>query len=160
MYSLFGRHISFSLFMSINFNIIHKCVSIHNTNAYLVLNDSHKYFHIAAIFVLSFMITYVFFDLSQELHSVCIYVCIYMWAHTYRQTLMQFCLHASIHTYVHACLHSSIFRVMYLCLHTCIHNADSCMSPYIHTCTYIYSYTYNHACVPSYMYLDTFRHID
>ena len=36
-----------------NFEIIHTCASIQNTNAYEVLSDSHKYFHLAAIFVLS-----------------------------------------------------------------------------------------------------------
>ena len=34
MYSLFGRHISFSLFMAIIFNIMYTYESIHNTNAY------------------------------------------------------------------------------------------------------------------------------
>ena len=63
MYSPFGRHISFSLSTAINFNIIHTCVSIHNTNASKVLSDSHKYFHLTVIFVLlTSMITYVFFD--------------------------------------------------------------------------------------------------
>ena len=54
VYSLFDRHISFSLFMSINFNIIHILVSINNTNAY-VLRDSHKYIHSAFIFVHSYL---------------------------------------------------------------------------------------------------------
>ena len=35
MFSLFGKHISFSFFIQINFNIIHICASIHSTNAYL-----------------------------------------------------------------------------------------------------------------------------
>ena len=34
MYSLFGKHISFSLFIQINFKIIHTYVSIHSTNTY------------------------------------------------------------------------------------------------------------------------------
>ena len=34
MYSWFGRHIYFSLFMLINFNIILTCVSLHSTNIY------------------------------------------------------------------------------------------------------------------------------
>ena len=51
MYSLFGRHISFSLFRPINLTL-YTCVSIHNINAYSVLSDSHRYFHLASIFVL------------------------------------------------------------------------------------------------------------
>ena len=71
MYDAFGNHIVlsylchlcipcladrflFPLFMPINFNIIHTCISVHNTNAYLVLCDSHKYFHLAAVFDLSY----------------------------------------------------------------------------------------------------------
>ena len=44
MYSLFGRHISFSSFMPISFEIVHTCVSVQNTYAHEVLCDSHKYF--------------------------------------------------------------------------------------------------------------------
>ena len=44
VYSLFGRHISCSLFMPIPFEIVNKCIFIQNTNVHKVLGDSHKYF--------------------------------------------------------------------------------------------------------------------
>ena len=37
--------------MPLTFEMIHTCVSIPNTNADKVLSQSHKYFHLAAIFV-------------------------------------------------------------------------------------------------------------
>ena len=45
VYSLFGRHIAFSLCMPTTFKIIHICLSIHNTNAYEMLRYSYKYVH-------------------------------------------------------------------------------------------------------------------
>ena len=38
----------FPSFMPITFEIIHKCVSIQNTNAHEVLNDSHNISHLYA----------------------------------------------------------------------------------------------------------------
>ena len=39
--------------MPLTFEILCKCVSVHSTNAYYELSDSHRYFHLVAIFVLS-----------------------------------------------------------------------------------------------------------
>ena len=50
MYSLFGRLISFPLFMLITFQSIHTCVSILTTNAYSMLSYSHKHIHLLTIF--------------------------------------------------------------------------------------------------------------
>ena len=109
MYSLFGRHISSFLFMPINFNIIHTCVSIHNTKAYSMLGDSHKYFHLAAIivFFFTFVIPYVFFDWKtngQKLHSVCMHM--YVW--TYIHTVQPISIHANISAYIHQSTHGDI----------------------------------------------------
>ena len=61
MYSLFGRHISFSSFTPITFEIIHTCVSIQNTNAHEFLSDSHKYFtFVSHTCSFTSMIPYVF----------------------------------------------------------------------------------------------------
>ena len=43
MYSLFSRHISFSLFIQKIFETVHICASVHNTNPNEVFSDSHKY---------------------------------------------------------------------------------------------------------------------
>ena len=115
MYSWFIRHISFSLFMPINFNIIHTYVSIHDTSAYWVLSNSYKYFYFGSHICLFIpMITYVFYDWKtycQELHSVCMYVHIYI------------CAHKDIHL----CSSAYIWPSMHAYLHT-----DSCMYVYIH----------------------------
>ena len=42
--SLFGRHISLSVFMPMISEILHTSVCIQNTYAHQVLSDSHKYF--------------------------------------------------------------------------------------------------------------------
>ena len=52
-YSLFGRYIYFSLFISITFEIEQTGVCIQNTNAHEVFSDSQKYFtfviHISSV---------------------------------------------------------------------------------------------------------------
>ena len=114
MYSWFGRHISFSLFMSINFNITHIYVSVHNTNAYLVLSDSHSYFHLAAIFVLLHLWSLMYSMIGRHIARnfilcACIYIYIYIYIYA--------------HLYIHSCssafIHPSI--QINVCLHTCIY---------------------------------------
>ena len=46
MYSFLNRHISISLFISITFETIHKCVSIHNTYAFIFIWKPYLFFHI------------------------------------------------------------------------------------------------------------------
>ena len=44
--SLFGRHISFSLFMQIKLETVHTCVCIQNTNHFEVFSSSLNYLHL------------------------------------------------------------------------------------------------------------------
>ena len=124
-YSFFCRHISFSVFMQINFNILHTYVSIYNTNAYYVLSDCHKYFYLVAIFVLSYLWSLIF-SLKDKLPGItfCMWGCMYMSAHTHIHSCSSAYIHSSMHTYIHVCLHPSIHT--YTQTHVC-------MSTYIYT---------------------------
>ena len=116
--------------MPINFNIIHTCVSINNTNAYKVLSDSHKYFYLQAIFVLSYLQS-LMYSLIDKLPRIifCTHVCmyvhmyvcmyVYMHIHIYIHVVLPF----FIHPYIHVCLHPSI--------NTCM-QIHVCMSTYMH----------------------------
>ena len=140
MYSLFGKHISFSLFIQINFNIIHTCTSIHSSNTYYVLSDSHKYSYLASIFVLSYLWSLMYSLIERQIARnyilyVCMYVCMYIYimymsAHKYIHSCSSAHIHPSMHTYIctyiHVCLHPSIHTYiqtyiqidvyMYLCM--------------------------------------------
>ena len=48
MYFLFGRHISFSSFMPITFEIVHTCISIQKTNVPEVLSYTTNVLHLYA----------------------------------------------------------------------------------------------------------------
>ena len=104
MYSLFGRHISFSLFMPINLNIIHTCVSICNINAYSVWSDSHKYYHLVAIFVVSHLwsLTNSLMErhIARNLHFICMCA-----IHTHSCSSAY--IHPSMHTYMSVHTHSA-----------------------------------------------------
>ena len=131
IYSLFSRHISFSLFMSITFNIIHTCVSIHNTNTYLVLNDS-KIFSLAAIFVLWYLWSLMYSLIERHAarnYTMYAYICEHI------HTCSSACIHPYMYTYIHVFLHPSTHIYIHaVYLHTCIYTCIvSCMSPYIHT---------------------------
>ena len=138
-YALFARHISFSLFMLINFNIIHTCISIHNTKAYQVLSDSHKYFHLPAIFFFHVCDTFcilwlkdLFQGITFHMH-VClhVYICVHMHIHSCRSAYIHLSIHTHIHTYIqiyiqiHVCMskymHIFMYRLMHVCLHTNMH---------------------------------------
>ena len=142
-YSLFGRHISFSLFLPIHFNII--SVSIHNTNAYKVLSESQIFLFGSHICSFISMITYTFLDwMTLPGITFCMYAFIYVCAHTYLHLSIQFYLYPSIHTYTYTSLPTSSHP--YIQIHVC-------MSTYMH----IYMYRLLH--VSLHTYLDTYRHI-
>ena len=143
----FWQKISFFLFMPINFNIIHTCVSIQNTNAYKVLNESQQYFHLAAIFVLSHLCSLMYSLIKDILLGLIffmhackhIYVCTYI--HTYMHPCSSAFIHSCIYAYIQVCLHDPAihsqlctYRFMYVSLHTCIYTCiESYKSAYTNT---------------------------
>ena len=66
---LVGLHISFSLFMPVTFEIIFTCVSLQNTNAYLVLSASYKYSHLEALFVVSHLWSLIYIPCLKDMFS-------------------------------------------------------------------------------------------
>ena len=117
-----------------------------------MLSDSHKYFHLAAIFFIHIYDHFCILCLqnirpgtSLSIHAcIYIYVGICMCAHTYIHVVLPTSMHPCIHIYIPAYIHPSI--------HT-----DSCMPVYIHPCAHIlYACTHKHACLPKYI-LYTYR---
>ena len=103
MYSLFGRHILFSLFMPITFESTNTYVSINNTNAYKVFSDSNKYAHLAAISVIYIydnLSILCLKDISPGVTFICIYVCVCVYIHTYIQAVLPISIYPYFHTYI------------------------------------------------------------
>ena len=146
-YFLFGRHISFSVFMPNNFNIIHTCVSIHNTYVYQMLSNIHNYFYLAGIFVLSYLWLLMYFCFKDILPGItfCIHVSmICICAHTYIHAVLPISIHPGIHTCIHASMPKSLHP------HIPTH---SCMYVYI---MHIYMYNFIPACLHTYMHTYTY----
>ena len=109
--------ISFSLFMPIYFNIIHTCVSSHNTNAYYVLSNIYKYFSFGGhICSFMFVVTYVCFDWKTLRGiAICMHVCMYVCMS------VCVCIYVCVCTYVHTYIHTSyIHAALTISIHLCI----------------------------------------
>ena len=132
---------------------MHTCVSIHNTNAYFILSDSHKYFYLPDIFILLHV-----WSLMYSLIEILFFPGITFYIHA--------CMYMIVCTYIHSCSSAYGNPCMHACIHlpTSIHpyiNILVCMSTYMHIYlyrlkhahTYIYActYLYNHACLPIYI---------
>ena len=118
--------ISFSLFMSITFEITR--ASIHNTNTYSVSSD------LTNIFIWKPCLCFHIYD---HLYIPClkdtyIYLCRHAHMHMHLYIFMHFYLHLSIHGYKPVCLNP--------------YHTYSSMSVIIH------AYLHNHACLPKHTY--------
>ena len=98
MYYMYSRHISFSLFIPITFEIVHTFVSIQNANTHDMLCYNHKYFtflsHIlsfTSIIPLIFLIWQSYLFYCHELFTA-IHKCLTVGSHI--------CLFRSMTTYV------------------------------------------------------------
>ena len=97
---------------------------MHSTNSHYMLSDSHKYFSLPFIFVLSYFDHLCILWLKDILPGIifCMHVIIYRYI----------CLH--IHTYIYAVLpmsiHPSIHAYIHIYIHTCL---PTSINPYIHT---------------------------
>ena len=128
--------ISFSLFMSITFEIILTRASIHNTNTYSVSSD------LTNIFIWKPCLCFHIYD---HLYIPClkdtyIYLCRHAHMHMHLYIFMHFYLHLSIHGYKPVCLNP--------------YHTYSSMSVIIH------AYLHNHAWLPKHTYRDTYTHIN
>ena len=115
MYSLFDRHISFSLSMPITFEIVHMCIYTQCSCLLSVKLQPQVFSFGSHICSFTSMITYIFLferciPRNYILYSSCMYICMYVCACmiVHLSECMQWCIQACMYAWIYICVCNNV----------------------------------------------------